>query len=181
MSFDAWKWINEPRDWDTEDGLRVVADPDTDLWQKAHYGYSFDTAHMFGRQIEGDARVTATFSARYADQYDQAGAILRIDEENWIKAGVEFVDGAHQLSVVVTRGFSDWSVTAAPGVPALVTVDLERSGDAVTVRYGLDGAEPVHMLRLAYFPPGVPAIAGAMCAAPRGAGFETRFTHLSVS
>jgi regulation of enolase protein 1 (concanavalin A-like superfamily) len=180
MSFDAYKWINEPREWAAEDGLRVVADPDTDLWQKAHYGYSFDNAPMFVREVEGDTRIRATFSADYADQYDQAGAILRIDEENWVKAGVEFVDGAYQLSVVVTRGYSDWSVVPAPGTPESVTIDIAREGDAVIVRYGLDGAEPVHMLRLAYFPPEVRALAGAMCAAPRGGGFEVRFTRLSV-
>ncbi|WP_370025699.1 DUF1349 domain-containing protein [Planotetraspora sp. GP83] len=61
------------------------------------------------------------------------------------------------------------------------TIALERAGDAVTVRYGLDGAEPVTMLRLAYFPPHAAAFAGAMCAAPTGEGFETRFSRLAVT
>ncbi|MET8387669.1 DUF1349 domain-containing protein [Streptosporangium canum] len=182
MAFEGWHWINEPGEWAAAgEGVRVVAGAQTDLWQKTHYGYSFDTGHMFGRLVSGDTRVTATFDADYAEQYDQAGAVLRIDAENWIKAGTEFVDGALQLSVVVTRGFSDWSVVPAPGTPTSVTIDLERAGDAVTVRYGLDGAEPAHMLRLAYFPPEVPALAGAMCAAPVGKGFETRFSRLSAT
>ncbi|MEW9527771.1 DUF1349 domain-containing protein [Microbispora sp. NPDC049125] len=182
MAFEGWAWTNEPADWsEAGEGLRAVAGAETDLWQKTHYGYSFDTAHMFGRTVEGDTRVTVTFDGDYAEQYDQAGGVLRIDEENWIKAGTEFVDGALQLSVVVTRGFSDWSVVPAPGSPASVTIDLERTGDTVIVRYGLDGAEPVHMLRLAYFPPATPALAGAMCAAPAGKGFETRFRRITVT
>ncbi|WP_432871386.1 DUF1349 domain-containing protein [Microbispora rosea] len=181
MALDDFAWINEPAEWSqTGEGLRAVAGAQTDLWQTTHYGYSYDTAHMFGRQVTGDARLTVTFEADYAEQYDQAGAVLRIDEENWIKAGVEFVDGGHQLSVVVTRGFSDWSVTPAPGGLVSATFDLERAGDAVTVRYGVNGAEPEHLLRLAYFPPQAPALAGVMCAAPVGKGFETRFGRVSL-
>ncbi|MEZ0075860.1 regulation of enolase protein 1 (concanavalin A-like superfamily) [Planotetraspora sp. GP83] len=37
------------------------------------------------------------------------------------------------------------------------------------------------MLRLAYFPPHAAAFAGAMCAAPTGEGFETRFSRLAVT
>ncbi|MEO3857890.1 DUF1349 domain-containing protein [Acrocarpospora sp. B8E8] len=176
------EWINEPKSWSAGEGtLTVNVETKTDLWQQTHYGYSFDNAPMYGQVIEGDLRVTVTFDADYAEQYDQAGAILRIDEKNWIKAGTEFVDGALQISVVVTREFSDWSVSPAPGSPSSVTIDLHREGDAVTVRYGVDGGEPVNMIRLAYFPPGVPALAGAMAAAPVGKGFEARFTKVSIS
>ncbi|GAA4188466.1 DUF1349 domain-containing protein [Microbispora amethystogenes] len=182
MAINDFTWVNEPAEWSGDgEGLRAVAGARTDLWQKTHYGYSFDTAHMFGREVAGDLRLTVTFDADYAEQYDQAGAVLRIDEENWIKAGVEFVDGGHQLSVVVTRGFSDWSVTPAPAGLVSATFDFERAGDAVTVRYGVNGAEPEHMLRLAYFPPKTPALAGVMCAAPSGEGFETRFTRVSLT
>ncbi|MEO3813539.1 DUF1349 domain-containing protein [Sphaerisporangium sp. B11E5] len=176
----GWRWINEPAKWSAGEDLRVTADARTDLWRVTHYGYTFDTAHMFGTTATGDTRVTTTFGAGYAEQYDQAGAVLRVDEENWIKAGVEYVDGRVHLSAVVTRGFSDWSVTTAPGLPESVTLDLHRQGDTVVMRYGLDGAEPETLLRLAYFPPGRPALAGVMCAAPAGSGFETRFTRVTV-
>ncbi|GGK89041.1 hypothetical protein Sme01_02350 [Sphaerisporangium melleum] len=180
--FSDWQWINEPAKWSADPAgtLRVTADARTDLWRVTHYGYSYDTAHLFGRTLPGDLRVAATLEAGYAEQYDQAGAALRIDEENWIKAGVEFVDGRINLSTVVTRGFSDWSVTPVAGPVESIRIELTREGDTVTVRYGLDGAEPTVMLRLAYFPPGVPALAGVMCAAPVGDGFETRFTAVGV-
>ncbi|GII75884.1 hypothetical protein Sru01_08660 [Sphaerisporangium rufum] len=182
--FGGWRWVNEPADWSADRSaggvLRVTAGPGTDLWQVTHYGYSFDTAHMYGRPVTGDARVRVTFEADYAEQYDQAGAVLRVDAHHWIKAGVEYVDGGHALSTVVTRDFSDWSVLPLPGPPGAVTLELDRTGGAVTVRYGLDGAEPREMVRLAYFPPGAEALAGVMCAAPRGGGFQTRFTAVTV-
>jgi regulation of enolase protein 1 (concanavalin A-like superfamily) len=178
----GWRWVNEPGQWTAGDGeLRAVGDGQTDLWRTTHYGYIYDTAHMFGRELSGDFRLTVTFEGEFAEQYDQAGAVLRIDEKNWIKAGVEFVDGALQLSTVVTREMSDWSVTPAPAVAARITFDLLREGDTVTVRYGLDDAEPTGLLRLAYFPPSVPALAGAMLAAPVGNGFPVRFTRLDLA
>ncbi|MEV4169101.1 MULTISPECIES: DUF1349 domain-containing protein [unclassified Nonomuraea] len=177
----GWEWLNVPREWAADDGLSLFCDPGTDLWRETHYGYSYDTAHLFGRTVPGDARLTVTFSGDYAEQYDQAGAVLRIGQDDWIKAGVEYVDGGFHLSTVVTRGFSDWSVLPLGRSARRVTFGLERAGDAVTVRYGLDDDPPETMLRLAYFPPGRPALAGAMAAAPVGKGFAVRFSDIQIS
>jgi uncharacterized protein len=175
------EWINEPAKWSAgEDGaLFVTADPDTDLWRTTHYGFIRDSGHVRGRWVDGDCAVTASFSADYAEQYDQAGIALRIDPENWIKAGIELVDGAFQISAVVTRGVSDWSVVPVASADR-VTISAERRGDAVTVRYGLGDEEAVTMLRLAYFPPGVRAMVGVMCAAPTGKGFDVRFERTLI-
>ncbi|MFI6812406.1 DUF1349 domain-containing protein [Nonomuraea sp. NPDC050328] len=177
----GWQWINPPREWVADGGLRVFCDPGTDLWRRTHYGYVYDTAHLFGRVLPGDLRLTATFAGEYGEQYDQAGVVLRIDERTWIKAGVEYVDGGLHLSTVVTREVSDWSVLPLPGAAGPVTLDLRREGDAVFVRYGLDGAEPEEMVRLAYFPPEQPALAGVMAAAPAGKGFPVRFTDVRLT
>lgn len=183
MAFGAtdWQWINAPREWVADDGLSLFCDQGTDLWRKTHYGYTYDSAHLFGKVVPGDFRLTVTFEGDYAEQYDQAGAVVRIDEQSWIKAGVEYVDGGYTLSTVVTREVSDWSVLPLTRSAERVTFDLERTGDAVTVRYGLDGEPPEHLLRLAYFPPGEPALAGVMAAAPVGKGFAVRFTDVRVT
>ncbi|TMR12097.1 DUF1349 domain-containing protein [Nonomuraea turkmeniaca] len=177
----GWQWVNAPRQWTVDDGLTLFCEPGTDLWNATHYGYTYDTAHMFGRTLPGDLRLEVTFSGEYAEQYDQAGAVLRIDEDNWIKAGIEHVDGGFHLSTVVTRQFSDWSVLPLDRSPRRVTFALERAGDAVTVRYGLDDDPPETMLRLAYFPPGQAALAGAMAAAPVGKGFAVRVADIDIT
>ncbi len=177
----GWQWINPPREWAADDGLSLLCDPGTDLWRQTHYGYTYDSAHQFGRIVAGDLRLTATFTGEYAEQYDQAGVVLRIDEHTWIKAGVELVDGSLQFSTVVTRQASDWSVLPLGRAAGSVTVEAERVGDAVTVRYGLDGGRPRTMARLAYFPPGQAVLAGVMAAAPAGKGFPARFTELRVT
>ncbi|WP_101257285.1 DUF1349 domain-containing protein [Streptomyces barkulensis] len=104
-----------------------------------------------------------------------------MDDKNWIKTGIEYVDGHQQLSAVVTRDVSDWNVVPLDRITstsAHITVEMRREGDHVILRYGTTGETPATLLRLAYFPPGLPAQAGIMCASPDGKGFTTRFTDL---
>jgi len=100
----GWQWLNEPREWSFDDYLDVRTDPSTDFWRTTHYDFVRDTGHLLSREVAGDFRLVTTFCGEYRHQYDQAGAMLRIDAENWIKTGVEFVDGEPQVSAVVTRG-----------------------------------------------------------------------------
>lgn len=177
----GWRWLNEPASWDlTGDTLTVTTDPDTDFWRTTHYGFVRDTGHVYGTEIAGDFTLTATFAGAYRDQYDQAGIALRIDRTHWIKSGIELVDGQQRISAVVTREFSDWSV-APLGTPRSVAVGATRAGDAVTIRYGLDGADPTTLLRIAYLPPEVPVLAGLMAASPDGQGFRTTFTNVELA
>jgi regulation of enolase protein 1 (concanavalin A-like superfamily) len=157
--------------------MRLVAGAGTDFWRGTHYGYERDDGHVLGRPLRGDFKMTATFRADYRDRYDQAGLMVRIDQRNWIKAGVE-LDGQLVLSTVVTREVSDWSVLPLPdAADAAITLELERTGDTVMVRYRT-GARPATLVRLAYLPPGEEVLAGPMSAAPDGSGFEARFTAL---
>ncbi|GAA3439450.1 DUF1349 domain-containing protein [Kutzneria kofuensis] len=176
----GFQWLNEPKSWSAAETLTVQTDPDTDFWRTTHYGFIRDTGHVFAREVSGDFRLRTSFAGAYTHQYDQAGAMLRIDAENWIKTGIELVDGHQQASVVVTRGLSDWSVTPIPDAER-ISIEIERSGDAVTVRYGLDEAEPTTMLRLAYYPPAVPTLAGVMCASPDGPGYSVTFDRLELT
>ena len=62
-----------------------------------------------------------------------------------------------------------------------VSIEIERSGDTVTVRYGVGDDEPTTMLRLAYYPPAVPTLAGVMCASPDGPGYTVAFDRLELT
>ena len=173
----GWRWFNEPAKWH---GNTVTTDPDTDFWRTTHYGFVRDTGHILGVDKAGDFELTVTFAGDYAEQYDQAGIAIRLDEKNWIKSGIELVDGQHQLSAVVTREVSDWSVVALAEPATSVTIKAARTGDTITLSYGVNGAPPATMLRLAYFPPELSVLAGVMCASPTGKGFATRFENISI-
>jgi regulation of enolase protein 1 (concanavalin A-like superfamily) len=176
----GWTWFNEPATWHLADGtLTVTTDPDTDFWRTTEHGFVRDTGHILGTPA-GEFTLTATFRGEYRDQYDQAGIAIRVDERNWIKTGIELVDGGRQISAVVTREFSDWSVAPVPDTES-VTIRAERTGDAVTITYGLDGADPETLLRVAYLAPGTTAHVGVMAASPTGSGFETTFTDVVLT
>lgn len=185
LGLDGWRWLNEPASWNADDdGLDVATSPDTDFWVTTHYGFVRDTGHALLRPLPGRFRLRVTFAGRYQDQYDQAGLLLRADDRTWVKTGIEYVDGHQQLSAVVTRGVSDWNVVPLErvlgGSTDAVTVELERHGDTVTIRYGAAGQDPDTLLRLAYFPPEASVSGGPMCASPDGTGFSTRFTGLRL-
>lgn len=175
------QWYNEPPQWKLENSmLMVTTGAKTDFWRTTHYGFIRDDGHFYYQTAEGDFVFTAQFTGQYHDLYDQAGVMLRVDEQNWIKCGVEFVEGVQQASVVVTRQFSDWSVTPLPQNPPTIWLKVKRSGDAVEVFYSLDGSHYT-LLRLAYLPPDKPVQVGIMCASPQGAGFTVHFDHFQLT
>ena len=61
--------------------------------------------------------------------------MVRLDETTWIKTGIEFVNGVHHVSAVVTRDYSDWSVVPFYSYPGSLRLRLKREGGAVTIEY----------------------------------------------
>lgn len=174
------KWLNEPKNWFFEnDVLKVDVDGGTDFWRVTHYDFIRDNGHFFYRDQDGDFAAKVKIRGSYRELYDQGGLMIRIDSQNWIKTGVEFVNGFQNLSAVVTRDFSDWSVVQRSDNPEEVWFRLRREKDFVEIGYSLDGDE-FTMLRLAYFPPTVPVQIGLMCAAPDGDGFPIEFENFSI-
>ena len=105
--------------------------------------------------------------------------MLRLDEKQWLKTGIEFDEGKQKLSAVVTREVSDWSVLPLEHSPPEVFIKLTRKGAAVTIEYSFDGTH-YEMLRLAYFPEGE-ALIGMMCCSPQRQGFQATFRDFQVN
>jgi hypothetical protein len=174
-------WLNEPARWSARDGVvSVTADGGTDFWQVTGYGYARDNGHLYGEEATGDFDLSLRVRGVYAAQYDQAGAMIRADERNWIKTGVEFFEGRPRFSTVVTLGFSSWAVADLPRGADEISLSVTRRGDAVEVRYCAGGG-PRQLAALAYLPPGAPVLAGPMCAAPEGGGFPVTFDRLTLT
>jgi hypothetical protein len=172
-------WFNEPPAWSAvDDRLTVTAGPHTDLWRTTHYGFIRDNAHGYLQPVSGDFTAEVQISGQYAAQYDQAGLLVRLDERRWLKCGIEFVDGVQQISAVITREFSDWSVAPLPDNPPAIWLRVTRTGPDVEVFYARDGVS-FTLLRLARFTDEDVQV-GPMCAAPDGPGFEVSFAHFRV-
>lgn len=175
-------WLNEPPAWHEQDGvLAATTGERTDFWRETHYGFIRDDGHFRQVPATGDFTAEVAFRGEYRELYDQAGLMLRQDDRNWIKAGIEYVAGRRMLSVVVTRDRSDWSTMPCPADSEWLRLRLTRIGTAVHVHWAADADTPdFRMLRLAWFPPGE-AMVGPMCCSPQRAGFTAAFRDFCLS
>ena len=173
-------WLNEPASSKGFGGkLFVRSRAKTDFWRKTFYGYITDNGHFFHLSASGDFVFQARVNGNYAALYDQAGLMVRLDAENWIKCGTEFFDGRRHASVVFTRDFSDWSTMADLSKTAPIWWRAVRKKDSVETVCSLDGNN-FTSARQGYFPPGVKVDVGIMCAAPEGPGFDATFDNLRL-
>jgi regulation of enolase protein 1 (concanavalin A-like superfamily) len=175
------QWYNEPPSWNADgDTITVRAGAKTDFWRKTHSGEVHDNGHFYFREVTGDFVADVRFSAGYGALYDQAGLMVRLDDSNWLKCGIEFFEGVQHASVVVTRDFSDWSVVPLKEAPPTVWLRVVRERHTFAVTYSLDGtAYP--LLRQAYLTPAPAVSVGVMCCAPIGDGFTAVFEGFTIS
>ncbi|MFK4638089.1 hypothetical protein ABIA52_000978 [Paenarthrobacter histidinolovorans] len=96
--------------------LLVTAAEGSDAWRVTSYGFVHDTEHALLAPLPLDSAMEVEFTAAFSQQFDQAGIFVRVSADHWVKAGVEFADGAAQLGAVVTDRFSDWSLAPGPGM-----------------------------------------------------------------
>jgi uncharacterized protein len=178
---DKNEWMNAPRRWKLKGTtLTCTADPKTDFWRKTFYGYITDNGHFYHRRVTGNFTTSVKFEGNYRELYDQAGLMVRFDDDNWMKCGVEFVDGKPHMSVVFTRDFSDWSTFSLGDFSGPMWLRVERKKDALDIFHSVDGTNFVED-RLGYFDPAPNVLVGPMLAAPEGKGFEVRFDDWSVT
>lgn len=178
VDWSAGAWLRPPvRTERTPDGgLVVEPTAGSDLWRHTSYGFVHDDAPALLAPLPAGTAVEVSFRLEWTEQFDQAGVLVRVDERNWIKAGVEVSDGAPQVGAVVTREVSDWSVAPVPEWAGReVTVRASRAGDALTVRARVAG-EPWRLVRLAPLAPEAEAVAGPFCCSPSRGGLRVRFT-----
>lgn len=158
--------------------LVVRAVEGSDWWRSTYYGFVHDDGHALLAEWPARAAVEVSFdTAGMTDLYDQAGVLLKVGDDRWIKAGVELNDGALHVGAVVTDGRSDWSLAPVPEwAGEVVTVRASRSADAVVIR-ARAGRGAWRTIRVAPFA-ALPATAwaGPMVCSPTRDGLEVRFT-----
>jgi regulation of enolase protein 1 (concanavalin A-like superfamily) len=192
VPWSAGTWTNAPVDVREASGvaasgsaagrspLDVTAVETSDAWRTTAYGFVHDTEHALVSPFMHGTAVEVSFVADFRGEFDQAGVFVRIDENNWIKAGVEYADGMPQVGAVVTRDVSDWSVAPVPEwAGRTVTVRASWDLDALTIRARVDD-EPFRLVRVVPLGPELTASAGPLVSAPTRAGLTVRFTRWAV-
>ena len=174
------QWLNEPSNWnDSDRTVSAKSDARTDFWRKTHDGDVRHNGHFYFERITGDFSARVKIIGNYEALYDQAGLMVQLDSETWLKCGIEFVHGRQYASAVVTRDYSDWSVVPLENPPA-VWLQCDRADSTYTISYSLDGVEFI-MMRQAYLTSAPDLQLGMMLASPKGDGFSVRFDDYTVT
>ena len=174
-------WYNEPDSWSQEsEHLTIQVSPKTDYWRQTYYGFTVDDGPFYFQNIGGEFEMTVTIQGEYKSRFDQMGLMLRIDQTNWIKFGVEYLENHINISAVVTRDKSDWSMIKLQNIPSEVELKMIRRIDAVELLYRINSQSEYSLLRLAYFPEINPVKVGMMAASPDGEGFKAVFNNFKV-
>ena len=181
QTLERMQWFNEPESWSIKNNqLSMQVTPQSDYWRISHYGFTVDDAPFLYTTRGGEFEVKVKIAGDYKVRFDQAGLMLRTDKENYIKAGIEFVDGKYNISCVVTHHTSDWSVITLDKSVEYIWIKAVRRLDAVEIFYSFDDKNYV-MMRNCHLADNTPVMVGMMAACPDGKGFEARFEGFKIT
>ena len=181
QTLDKMNWFNEPENWNISGGkLTMDVTPNSDYWRISHYGFTVDDAPFYYAEYGGEFEAKVKVSGDYKVRFDQAGMMIRLDHENYIKTGIEYVDGKYNLSTVVTHKTSDWSIIALDRPVDFIWIKAVRRLDAIEIFYSFDDKE-YHMMRNAWVEANHPVRIGMFAACPDGNGFKATFSDFKVT
>jgi uncharacterized protein len=197
------EWLNEEHvrvlSNEDDDVLTVQTLSTSDYWCRTHYGFTNGNAptHMLKR-VGNDEQFTLTATVHFepSNQYDQAGLIVLVDANCWIKTSVEYESDTEpqRLGAVVTRdAWSDWSTQDVSADLRSVTLRIERRRNHsladlfhYVVSSSLDGGKSFSQMRMARLCDskadkfdGTIQV-GLYCCSPTKAGFKCSFSNVSV-
>lgn len=180
VDFRGGKWLNEPTRWQVTDNcLTVTTDEKTDFWRETYYGFTRDSGHFLGFLTGDGFTAKIRIQGEFRTLYDQAGLMVRIDENHWVKTGVEFTDGEPFLSTVITDGKSDWSVSQPFKQLEDFYIRVTVAKGALRVQASRDGTF-WPLLRLAPFPVASAYEVGPTACTPERSGLTIDFSEFSI-
>ena len=183
-SFDKrLNWHCEPENWGIEDNkLLLSSDSKTDFWQKTHYGFLADNGHFLHTDIEGDFVMETQVEYHFKNQYDQAGLMIRISPDCWIKTSIEYEsDEPNKLGAVVTHdGYSDWSTQDVNDDLNTVFFQISRVGADFFVKYREDSSSSWKQLRMTHLSEIKKIQCGIYACSPKDKGFTAAFKYLRI-
>lgn len=183
---DKMTWIREPEEYSVQpDRVEISTMPHTDLWQRTYYHFQNDNAPMF--YMETDERYFSfTVRTDYSQcnhRYDQCGIVIYQDQDNWLKASVEYEDEEfnHLGSVVTNNGYSDWAMMEIPKDVTVMWYRLSRREDDYQIEWSRDGVAFIPM-RICHLFKGADKIRfGIYACSPEESSFKAVFTDMKLT
>lgn len=181
--FSEFEWLHPPGDYQIDAGvLELKTDPDTDFWQRTHYGFRRHNGHAFLMPMPDRFSLTVKAEFYPEEQYDQCGLFLHVDADNWAKASIEYEtpEQSRLGSVVTNFGYSDWATTDISSDLNHMYYRVSRKGSDFLFEHSEDGEEFFQM-RIFHLHAGLAlARAGLYACSPKQSSFTARFLELSV-
>jgi len=175
------RWMNEPAKWkqDGED-VKITSPPEVDFWRNTLHGFIKDDAPFYWMYVNNDFEARLSFKGKFTTLYEQAGLMIRVDEENWIKLGIIYYRDQLHVSCVFTRKNSDWSTYRLPKKKIdWLHVWVKRTEEMVECFYSLDNENWIR-IRQGYFTDAPRMRVGMMCAAPESESVKVTFSNFLI-
>ncbi|MDZ7606167.1 MAG: DUF1349 domain-containing protein [Cyclobacteriaceae bacterium] len=177
------QWNCEPASWEIDgDRLDVICDRETDFWQRTHYGFRADNGHFLYTDLDGDFMLETHVRCHFLHQYDQAGLMVRVSDECWMKTSVENeLNEPRKLGAVVTNhGYSDWSTQDISDLITEYRLQIIRRGSDYKVSYFHEDSREWVQMRLFHLFDTPKVQAGIYACSPKEGGFKASFSYLKI-
>ena len=177
------KYFNSPSVAVVNNTLEFITEPNTDLWQNTYYGFQHDNAPFVQINI-CKKYFSFTIKVKYLSEkrFDQAGIILYLDSNNWLKASVEYEnsDISRLGSVVTNNGFSDWATVDISSNIKEMYYRLSRRENDFCIENASDGKN-FKQMRICHMNKATDKINfGIYACSPETSSFKATFTHLEI-
>ena len=116
-------------------------------------------------------------------RFDQCGVVMYLDNENWLKASIEYENEKiqHLGSVVTNGGYSDWATTETDASVKTMWYRLSRREDDYRIDCSTDGVHFMQM-RICHIQKGGGTIRfGIYACSPEDSSFTATFSHLCMT
>lgn len=179
-----WKWTRSPQEFLADNNkIEIVTAPHTDLWQRTYYHFRNDSAPLLQTETEEkffSFTVKTEFESRH--RFDQCGVIVYFDNQNWIKASVEYENElfGHLGSVVTSGGYSDWATTAIDAKIKQMWYRLSRREDDFCIECSADGVN-FSQMRICHMPCATGKVPfGIYACSPENSSFKATFSDIKI-
>ncbi len=185
FNFENTYWINEPKIKTlSNDKVFIKTEPETDLWQRTHYGFRNDNAPALLISTE-ESSFSFTVKTEFNTKklYDQCGVIIYQDCDNWFKASIEYKNENTSMlgSVVTNNGYSDWAFSEFSSSQKTVYYRLSRSEMDFLIEYSIDGINFKQMRVFHLFSAGGAINFGIYACSPQNSSFDAIYTEFEVT
>ena len=178
-------WTRKPKNVTiSQDAVKIITEPHTDLWQRTYYGFQNDNAPVL--QIRTKERyfsftVKTQFDSKR--RFDQCGVAVYLNSENWLKASIEYENDSFQRlgSVVTNHGYSDWATTDIPAGVKEMWYRLSRRESDYCVECSEDGVH-FRQMRICHLWDGNDEITfGIYACSPEDSSFSAVFSDIQIT